>query len=160
MKRLLLLPVLVFVTVGAATVHAASPRPAPHVPVVATWFSDLRPTSGAREVLSVQLSRDSRGLAGGHFSATIRSGSHVLHLRGGTTNGHGTASVAFTVPHGVKGTVLRATTTVAYQGQSYRGSNQVTVARSSHRSNHDRNHSQGTRISYRDHFRAGNDNRR
>jgi hypothetical protein len=97
------------------------------VPVVATWFANLRPASGARDVLSVQFSRDHRGLAGGRFSATIRYGRHALQLTGGLTNGQGIASVAFTVPHGVKGTVLRATTTVGYRGQRYRGSNQVTV---------------------------------
>lgn len=129
MKRLFLLPVVLPVTLGASTAHAAAPRHVQHVPVVATWFSNLRPASGQREVLSVQFSRDNHGLAGGRFSATIRYGTHVMHLKGRTTNGHGIASVAFTVPRGLKGTVLRATTTVVFQGQRYLGSNHVTVVR-------------------------------
>jgi hypothetical protein len=128
MNRLLLLSVaLTLSTCGASTVHAAAPRHAQRVPVVATWFSNLRPVSGQREVLSVQFRRDNHGLPGGRFSAAVRYGMHVMHLRGGTTNGHGVASVAFTVPHGLKGKVLLATTTVVFMGQRYLGSNHVTV---------------------------------
>jgi hypothetical protein len=127
MNRLALLFITLLVSTCVSTAQAALLRHGSHVPVVATWFATLHPASGAREVLSVQFSRDNRGLAGGRFSATIHDGRHVLQLTGGTTNGHGIASVAFTVPHGVKGTVLRATTMVVYQGQRYRGSNHVTV---------------------------------
>jgi hypothetical protein len=129
MKRLLLLALVLTVTCGASTVQAAAPRHVQRAPVVATWFSELRPVSGQPEVLSVQFSQGNHGLAGRRFSAIIRYGRHVIHLRGGTTNGHGVASVAFTVPRGLKGKVLLATTTVVFEGRRYLGSNHVTVVR-------------------------------
>ena len=52
-----------------------------------------------------------------------------MHLRGGTTNEQGIASVACTGPHGLKGKVLLATTTVVFKGKRYLGSNRVTVVR-------------------------------
>ncbi|PZS01094.1 MAG: hypothetical protein DLM70_12590 [Chloroflexi bacterium] len=97
------------------------------MPVAATWFSNLHPASGQRETLYVQFSRGKHGLGGGHLSATVRSGSHVMHLTGGTTNAHGIASVTLAVPHGLKGKVLHAVTTIVFKGQRYLGSNHVRV---------------------------------
>jgi len=131
MKRLLLLLASLWLTqiLGTSPVHAAPSAHGLPAPVVATWFSNLRPVSGQRETLSVQFSQNNHGLAGGRFSATVRYGTRVMHLTGGTTNGHGIASVAFAVPRGLEGKKLLATTTVVFKGQRYLGSNHVTVVR-------------------------------
>src|SRR5437868_1396333 len=84
MKRLLLFLVALIVTCGASTAHAAAPPHGQHVPVVAAWFSNLRPVSGQHEVLAVEFSRGTHGFAGGRISATIRYGRHVTQCRGTT----------------------------------------------------------------------------
>lgn len=107
---------------------AKSSTSAPVVaPVVATSFSNLRPSPGQQEMVKVQFFKGRQHLAGGKLSATVTYGSHAVRLKGGSTNKQGLASVAFTVPKVKKGTVLHATTTVAYKGHRYMGSNQVTV---------------------------------
>jgi hypothetical protein len=128
MKRLLLLASLgLSLILGASTVQAALSAQRQPAPVVATWFSNLRPVSGQRETLYVQFSRGKQPLAGGRLSATIRYVRHALRLRGTTTNRQGKAWTRFTVPHGLKGQLLLATTTIVFQGQRYLGSNHVRV---------------------------------
>ncbi len=103
------------------------PRHAQQVPVVATWFSNLHPAPGQREVLNVQFFRSKQGLAGGRFSATIHDGRHTMRVKGGITNARGIASASFTIPRGLGGTVLHAASVVLFKGMQYRGSNHVRV---------------------------------
>jgi hypothetical protein len=104
-----------------------SPTAAP-VPVVATSFSSLHPTAGAREIVQVQFFQGKHRLSGAHLSLVVTYGKKALRAKGGITDKQGIARASFVVPQLPKGTRLHAATTVLYKGKQYQGSNQVKVA--------------------------------
>jgi hypothetical protein len=129
---LLLLPSLLLAACGSSsTTKPPTPTPVPQI-VVATFFTALHPIAGHKEAVQVQFFQVNHGknlrLAGAHLSVDIGYGKKTLHAKGGTTNKLGLATASFTVPKVSKGTLLRATSMVQYQGKLYRGSNQVKVA--------------------------------